>query len=118
MDFGDGSEVTRETKTFDIIRAKVKVVVNSNGFTIFITACILLNTILLATDRYPIDKQSEKAIEIGNMIFYTIFVVEMLVKIFGLGFRGYCHDRFNIFDAIIVMISTIEVAVFYSSSGD
>ena len=51
------------------------------------------------------------------MIFYSIFVFEMLIKLLGLGFSGYCRDRFNIFDAAIVLISTIEVAIFYSSSG-
>ena len=40
----------------EAFRARIRCVVNSNEFTAFITLCIILNTILLATDRYPIDK--------------------------------------------------------------
>jgi hypothetical protein len=88
--------------------------VNSKWFTAFITVCILMNTGFLASDRYPIDKESEKTIEIANLTFYCIFVLEMLFKLVGLGIRGYCKESFNIFDAFIVVLSTVEVAMFYS----
>jgi hypothetical protein len=38
----------------------------------------------------------------------------MVLKLAGLGFRGYCSDRFNVFDGVIVILSTIEVILFYS----
>jgi hypothetical protein len=38
----------------------------------------------------------------------------MILKLIGLGIRGYCSDRFNIFDGVIVILSTIEVILFYS----
>ena len=38
-----------------------------------------------------------------------IFAVEMCMKIFGLGFRGYVADTFNIFDGTIVVVSFVEV---------
>ena len=41
----------------------------------------------------------------------------MILKLIGLGIKGYCKDRFNIFDGVIVILSTIEVIMFYSGSG-
>lgn len=32
----------------------------------------------------------------------------MIIKLFGLGFKGYLRDSFNLFDGIIVMISIID----------
>lgn len=71
----------------------------------------------MATDRHPIDDESVKVIEIANLTFYCIFLLEMILKIIGLGFKGYCKDRFNIFDGFIVALSTVEVALFYSGSN-
>ena len=31
-----------------------------------------------------------------------------------MGVRGYCQDHFNIFDGVIVILSTIEVILFYA----
>ena len=38
-----------------------------------------------------------------------IFLVEMIIKIIGLGLKGYCSDTMNIFDGIIVIVSLIEL---------
>jgi hypothetical protein len=51
------------------------------------------------------------------MIFYGIFVVEMALKLIGLGVREYCRERFNIFDFGVVLISTVEVGIFYSGAA-
>jgi len=37
----------------------------------------------------------------------------MVVKILGMSFRRYIADRFNILDSIIVLISSIDVAIYY-----
>lgn len=33
----------------------------------------------------------------------------MVLKLFGLGIKVYCSDGFNIFDAIIVILSLLEL---------
>ena len=40
-------------------------------------------------DRHPIDAESVKMIKIANLVFYMIFVIEMILKIVALGFREY-----------------------------
>lgn len=46
----------------------------------------------------------------GNHVIGNLFVVEMVLKIFGLGFKNYVKDKLNIFDAIIVITSFLEYA--------
>jgi hypothetical protein len=77
----------------------------------------LLNTGFLAADRYPISKSEAQTIEIANLTFYCIFVVEMLIKLYAFGIRGYCRVAFNVFDGVIVLLSTVEVAITYSGGG-
>jgi len=62
------------------------------------------------------DSDFNKALEYFNYVFIGVFTVEMLVKIVGLGPRIYVSDRFNIFDAVIVVFSYIELAFSNSSS--
>jgi hypothetical protein len=113
------TNATRDHTAMPAWRWKVQEVVESRWFLIFITLCILINTAFLASDRYPIDAESQRTIEIANLVFYCIFVLEMVLKLIGLGVRGYCKESFNVFDGFIVILSTVEVALFYSgdSSG-
>ena len=61
-------------------------------FSIFILACIFVNTISLSLDRYPIDYDFYNNLEIINNMCTFIFVAEMVIKLLGLGFRGYIMD--------------------------
>jgi hypothetical protein len=83
----------------------------SDAFNIFITTCIVLNTILLASDRYPIKKRTGQVLADLNLVCSIIFIVEMVIKLIGLGFKGYVSDGFNIFDCVIVHISVFEMAI-------
>jgi hypothetical protein len=78
-----------------------------NGFIIFV---ILLNTIVLAMDKYPdYEPDTERIFDIGNTIFTIIFTLEVVLKVTGLGVSGFSADKFNLFDASIVIISLIEM---------
>jgi hypothetical protein len=39
----------------------------------------------------------------------------MIIKVFGLGLRNYAKDYFNIFDALIVLLSLVEIIFIYSN---
>jgi len=84
-------------------------VAHSSAFNVGVSLCILINTIVLALDTHPIEVGMEKAIEIANLVFYFIFLAEMFIKLMGLGFRSYFKDSYNIFDFLIVLLSTIDV---------
>jgi voltage-dependent calcium channel L type alpha-1D len=67
---------------------------------------------------YPPNRELQKNLDIINIFLFGVFFVEMLIKNAGLGPKNYIKDPFNIFDAIIVMVSIIDVIVTYSLPGD
>ena len=81
------------------------------SFTLVITILIVFNTVVLALDKYPEDPDLIKVTHSLNTFFTWAFVVEMVIKLIGLGFKEYARDSFNIFDAIIVVLSLIELTV-------
>lgn len=45
----------------------------------------------------------------ANLAFTVYFAVEMLVKLAGLGVRGYWSDGMNAFDGVVVVASVVEL---------
>lgn len=73
---------------------------------------IVLNTVILAMDKYPAwDKETQSLFKSINLFFTVVFTGEVVFKLCGLGLRGYVADRFNIFDGIIVIISIVELVI-------
>lgn len=79
-----------------------------DGF--FFLLCIA-NTIDLCLDRYPITDDESHILDLLNQIFYGFFLLEFILKLLGLGFKLYFKDKFNIFDLIIILLSTVDIAV-------
>lgn len=48
---------------------------------------------------------------IFNDFFTWAFFVEMLMKMMGLGVKNYVRDNFNLFDAIVVGLSLVDVTI-------
>lgn len=73
---------------------------------------IMMNTITLSLDQHP--KLDEETLEVFgklNVFFSIIFTVEVVLKVIGLGLREFVQDRFNLFDAGIVLISILEFII-------
>ena len=49
--------------------------------------------------------------KILNYVFTAIFTVEMSLKIFAFGWRGYFRDAWNRFDFVVVMGSLIDILI-------
>jgi hypothetical protein len=47
-------------------------------------------------------------------MFSWVFAGEMLLKLAGLGLKEYVRDKFNLFDAFIVIMSMIDNIMFYA----
>ena len=45
-----------------------------------------------------------------NYVLTAVFVVELVLKMAGLGCRAYLHEAMNVFDAFIVVVSIVELA--------
>ncbi|GMF33382.1 unnamed protein product [Phytophthora lilii] len=84
-------------------------IVNHWMFNVVQTVLILLNTIILSLDQYPIDQKLNETVEKINFALTLAFFLEALLKIVGLGWKGWCEDRYNLFDAMVVLISAVEM---------
>ena len=54
-----------------------------------------MNTITLSMDRYPIDLSTASNLESINNVTTWIFVMEMVVKVLGMGLKTYAMDSMN-----------------------
>lgn len=74
-------------------------------------SCVIINTIILALDG-TVSKESSEILDQFNLAFTYIFAIDMALKIFGMGITEYLKDKMNLFDAIIVTLSLIELFFF------
>jgi len=93
-------------------------IVNSPIFNAFIILIILLNTIVLAMDKYPdFEGMIKDVFSYANIVFTIIFTFEVVLKLVGLGVAGYSADKFNLFDAFIVVVSILEMFLAHDGGG-
>lgn len=76
---------------------------------------ILINSILLAVDGSYLSSESVTILDLMHVIFYFIFVVEMLLKLTGYGFKYYFMDKFNILDFIVVAATSASTVLFFTN---
>ena len=88
------------------------------AFTLFITLLIIANTIVLAMEKYPENAAENEVASTLNEFFTWAFVFEMVIKLVGLGFKEYVRDSFNVFDALIVILSIVDMIISATLSGD
>uniref|UniRef100_A0A8C7ZMX6 Sodium channel protein n=1 Tax=Oryzias sinensis TaxID=183150 RepID=A0A8C7ZMX6_9TELE len=91
------------------IKKFVKLIVMDPFADLTITICIVLNTLFMAMEHYPMQVEFTKMLSIGNKVFTGIFTAEMVLKIIALDPYYYFQERWNIFDGIIVTISLVEL---------
>jgi len=82
--------------------------VNHPLYNFIVFVLILANTIVLAADDYPQSLEKEIVIKVLNDFFTWAFFAEMIIKMIALGVNNYIHDKFNLFDAIVVSLSLID----------
>ncbi|XP_053509576.1 calcium channel, voltage-dependent, L type, alpha 1D subunit, a isoform X2 [Ictalurus furcatus] len=86
-------------------------VVNSTAFEYIMFVLIMLNTICLAVQHYGQSKTFSYVMDILNMVFTAVFTVEMVLKLIAFKPRGYLEDPWNIFDAMVVIGSVVDIAL-------
>ncbi|CAB1425268.1 unnamed protein product [Pleuronectes platessa] len=76
-----------------------------------ITMCIVLNTVFMALEHYPMTEEFEELLSIGNLVFTGIFTAEMVFKLLAMDPYYYFQVGWNIFDSIIVTMSLAELGL-------
>ena len=76
---------------------------------------IVINTISISMDRYPISVRDYKILEMINIVITFIFAFEMVVKIFGFGLISYFLDRWNFIDFFVVCFCLADFSITFNN---
>ena len=91
--------------------------VQSGAFNSAMTFCVIANTIVLAMAHHNIDEEWEEVNTDLNFAFTLIFIIEMALKLLGLGVTEYCREKMNYIDGGVVVISLVELIFLEGSSS-
>ncbi|PBC27472.1 Sodium channel protein para [Apis cerana cerana] len=78
---------------------------------LFITLCIVVNTLFMALDHHDMDKDMERVLKTGNYFFTATFGIEATLKLIAMSPKFYFQEGWNIFDFIIVALSLLELGL-------
>ena len=106
-----GARVAGAVRAHERAGAAVERVVTHAYFDRLLLGLIILNTVVLALDRYPADHGLAYVLDVVNFVLTACFTVEVVLKSLGLGVRQYLRDSFNLFDFVVVVVSVIEIIV-------
>ncbi|XP_044016901.1 muscle calcium channel subunit alpha-1 isoform X7 [Aphidius gifuensis] len=93
------------------MRRSCRKAVKSQGFYWLIIGLVFLNTSVLATEHYRQPDWLDLFQEYTNMFFIALFTMEMILKMYSLGFQGYFVSLFNRFDCFVVVGSITEMVL-------
>jgi hypothetical protein len=91
--------------------------VHHSYFQRFIFLSILINALAMGIEYHNQPIELTQAVEISNIFFTFVFALEMVLKILGSGCYAYLTDGFNLFDAIVVIVSLMELFMDEEGSG-
>uniref|UniRef100_A0A8C3VF66 Calcium voltage-gated channel subunit alpha1 H n=1 Tax=Catharus ustulatus TaxID=91951 RepID=A0A8C3VF66_CATUS len=103
---GEHGKANQLWKTFG---TKLRRIVESKYFNRGIMIAILINTLSMGIEYHEQPDELTNALEISNIVFTSMFALEMLLKLLAFGIFGYIKNPYNIFDGIIVVISVWEI---------
>ncbi|KAE8291302.1 Sodium channel protein type 2 subunit alpha [Larimichthys crocea] len=93
------------------IKEWVKCMVMDPFLDLGITVCIVLNTLFMALEHYPMTDEFNTMLSVGNLVFTGIFTAEMVLKLIALDPYYYFQQGWNIFDGVIVCLSLMELGL-------
>ncbi|XP_065662158.1 sodium channel protein type 3 subunit alpha isoform X4 [Hydra vulgaris] len=102
-------ELSSNPNFYNKVRVLFYKIVSHSLFEGFITACIMLNTLLMALEHHNMSAKLTKITEIFNYVFTGIFIFEMMIKLVGYTPRGYVQNKWNLFDGVLVILSVIDI---------
>ena len=93
-------------------REKLWDIISSTPFQVFSLTFIVLNTIVLITQRY---NQPDWLIQLqryANLVLTIIFTVEIVVKMSAVPIRDFVRDAWLVFDALVILGGWIDIILY------
>lgn len=69
----------------------------------------MLNILTMAMSFEEMPSKYEKGLSYVNIFFTSVFIMEAVLKILGLGLTGYWFNGWNRFDFFVVLTSIIDL---------
>ncbi|XP_051530187.1 voltage-dependent T-type calcium channel subunit alpha-1G-like [Myxocyprinus asiaticus] len=107
--FALGARVAKVVLFWRLVCDTFRKIVDSKYFGRGIMIAILINTLSMGIEYHEQPDELTNALEISNIVFTSLFALEMLLKLLVYGPFGYIKNPYNIFDGIIVVISVWEI---------
>ena len=110
-DYLEMDAITDEKSDNDEPKISVPVIENPliKKLDVIILICVLINILIMSFEHYNMPNDLKIFINISNFIFVIIFTLEMIIKLYLLGFKQYISNSWNIFDVFVVIVSWIDV---------
>ncbi|XP_032322744.1 voltage-dependent L-type calcium channel subunit alpha-1S isoform X1 [Camelus ferus] len=99
-----------------IFRWKCHDVVKSRVFYWLVILIVALNTLSIASEHHHQPLWLTHLQDVANRVLLSLFTVEMLMKMYGLGLRQYFMSIFNRFDCFVVCSGILEVLLVESGA--
>uniref|UniRef100_A0A3B5AKX1 Voltage-dependent R-type calcium channel subunit alpha-1E-like n=1 Tax=Stegastes partitus TaxID=144197 RepID=A0A3B5AKX1_9TELE len=92
-----------------MLRISIRRMVKTDTFYLMVLSLVALNTICVAVVHYNQPDWLTIFLYYAEFVFLGLFLAEMFLKMYGLGFRLYFHSSFNCFDCGVIIGSIFEV---------
>ena len=83
--------------------------VASKYFRRIVLSAIVVNTLSMGIEYHGQPPELTNALEYSNLVFTSLFAIEMILKIIADGCMKYIKNAYNLFDGGIVLMSVIEL---------
>jgi hypothetical protein len=94
---------------FSKLRKYISKFVASKYFRRIVLSAIVINTLSMGIEYHGQPTSLTNALEYSNLVFTSLFAIEMILKIIAEGCLKYIKNAYNIFDGVIVLMSVIEL---------
>uniref|UniRef100_A0A670KBK5 Voltage-dependent T-type calcium channel subunit alpha n=1 Tax=Podarcis muralis TaxID=64176 RepID=A0A670KBK5_PODMU len=105
----EGGQLALWSDVWQEVRVKLRGIVESKYFNRGIMIAILVNTISMGIEHHEQPEELTNILEICNVVFTSMFALEMILKLAAFGLFDYLRNPYNIYDSIIVIISIWEI---------
>ncbi|TKR73038.1 hypothetical protein L596_020401 [Steinernema carpocapsae] len=91
------------------LRYRIRCMVKTQFFYWLVITLVFFNTACVASEHYGQPAWLTEFLKYAEYGFLCVFVCEMCLKLFAMGYRTYFMSKFNRFDCIVIVGSAFEV---------
>uniref|UniRef100_A0A7M5WIZ7 Voltage-dependent calcium channel alpha-1 subunit IQ domain-containing protein n=2 Tax=Clytia hemisphaerica TaxID=252671 RepID=A0A7M5WIZ7_9CNID len=83
--------------------------IKSKVFYWLVLILVLLNTVSMSLTKYNQQPDVKEVLDYLELVFTALFFIEMILRMYGLGLRGYFRSAFNKYDFVVVWLSIADL---------